>query len=184
MLHRMDFFLSSFFFWKFIEKVIRLSPFLFPEDRWRGWGGAELHVWDPFGRALDRSRPSLHSSTRPEQFHQSWNGSVRTNHHVPFKLCSYRVRQIVMQLSLSFSIIVLITTYPLQRDPNEPQKGDLIWPVSKEKNRYRNTPWEAHDKLHQKYLEISANKIRPRSHYRAHQMAIWLRYFINFLFIN
>jgi len=60
-------------------------------------------------------------------------------------------------------------------DPNEPLKTEVTWPISKERNRLKNNRWEAYDRLHQKYNEISASKIRTRSHYRAHQMAVWLR---------
>ncbi|XP_035713030.1 neuroligin-4, Y-linked [Folsomia candida] len=79
------------------------------------------------------------------------------------------------EMALSELFITFLSNFAHSGDPNEPLKGDFIWPVSKERNRYKNTPWEGHDRLHQRYLEISANKVRTRSHYRAHQMAIWLR---------
>ncbi|OXA46621.1 Neuroligin-4, X-linked [Folsomia candida] len=81
------------------------------------------------------------------------------------------------EVALSELWMSFISNFGRTGNPNGPIKIDSIssWPVSKERNRYKNTVWELYDRLHQKYLEIGANKIRTRSHYRAHQMAIWLR---------
>ncbi|CAG7720189.1 unnamed protein product [Allacma fusca] len=79
------------------------------------------------------------------------------------------------EMALSELIITFLSNFVHSGDPNEPLKSEATWPISKERTRSRYPAWESYDRLHQKYLEISANKIRTRTHYRAHQMAIWLR---------
>ncbi|CAL8094811.1 unnamed protein product [Orchesella dallaii] len=80
------------------------------------------------------------------------------------------------EMALSELMITYLSNFAHTGDPNEPLKtSDIIWPISKERNRFKTTKWEPHDRFHQKLLEISANKLRTRNHYRAHQMAIWLR---------
>ncbi|OXA45880.1 Neuroligin-4, X-linked [Folsomia candida] len=98
-----------------------------------------------------------------------------TGHVLPFIPPPAITNYTKAEMALSELFITYLSNFAHSGDPNEPLKGEITWPVSKERNRYKSSPWEGYDRLHQKYLEISVNKVRTRSHYRAHQMSIWLR---------
>ncbi|XP_054278670.1 neuroligin-4, Y-linked-like isoform X2 [Macrosteles quadrilineatus] len=78
------------------------------------------------------------------------------------------------QVALSESLMLFFGNFVRSGDPNEYEDNNAFLAVSKERNRYRALVWEEYDIAHQKYLEIGL-RTRVKSHYRAHQLSLWLR---------
>ncbi|XP_063237155.1 neuroligin-2-like [Bacillus rossius redtenbacheri] len=79
-----------------------------------------------------------------------------------------------LEAGLSEAVMLYFSNFARTGNPNSPSRQEAVSPLSKERNRFRSIVWEEYDNVHQKYLEISL-KPRVKSHYRAHQLSVWLR---------
>ncbi|XP_063224802.1 neuroligin-2-like [Bacillus rossius redtenbacheri] len=77
------------------------------------------------------------------------------------------------EAGLSESLIAYLASFAASGDPN-PAEQDAVLPVSRERSRSRGLQWQLYEGVHQRYLELGL-KPRVKTHYRAHQLSVWLR---------